>query len=198
MTDHNSKALPASSEGAHKPELIEAARHADWQQVVRNGGPPCFRVMDDGHFCFRAERWCGHGQDAQHDHPFVTLAQALATAMEPSLQAQTHVLLAEAIRANAEGSPDVVERKLLYLDALIQAAEGAHGWQADKLKQLRNRIVELYNGTQPRDVNHRGPGMHKRAQEIREVDTIHKTLNVVLSEIDALLTDPPAPEASKE
>lgn len=41
-------------------EIRKAAAVADWHQVVRNGGPPCFHV-EDGRFCFRAERWDGHG-----------------------------------------------------------------------------------------------------------------------------------------
>jgi hypothetical protein len=39
---------------------IEACADIDWQQVVLNGGPPCFFV-EGGRFCLRAERWEGHG-----------------------------------------------------------------------------------------------------------------------------------------
>jgi hypothetical protein len=38
--------------------------------------------------------------------------------------------------------------------------------------------------------------MHRRAAEIREVETIHKTLNVVLAEIDKLAPSVPVPAAS--
>jgi hypothetical protein len=54
--------------------LVEAARNADWQQVVLNGGPPCFH-LEDGRFCFRAFRWQGHG--IMHD--YVSLESALTT-----------------------------------------------------------------------------------------------------------------------
>lgn len=61
--------------------VIEAAEHADWTQVVQNGGPPCFRLEDDGRFCLRAERWEGHrepdvGEDELY-HRFVSLADLL-------------------------------------------------------------------------------------------------------------------------
>ena len=56
--------------------LIYASTKADWEQVVLNGGPPCFALMPDDQFCLRAERWAGHFRDT-HDHKFVTLAQAL-------------------------------------------------------------------------------------------------------------------------
>lgn len=60
---------------AEKKQLIEAASHADWQQVVLNGGPPCFHYEGDRkRFCLRAERWVGHGPD----HAFVPLEQLLA------------------------------------------------------------------------------------------------------------------------
>lgn len=38
---------------------VMAAESMDWQQVVLNGGPPCFHY-EDGRFCGRAERWEGH------------------------------------------------------------------------------------------------------------------------------------------
>ena len=68
-------------------KVLAAFRLADWQQVVLNGGPPCFHVERDGRFCFRAERWPGHGP--QHEFtpdPSATIAK-------------------EIDRAEAEGSP---------------------------------------------------------------------------------------------
>lgn len=56
-------------------EQIKAAEQADWGQVVRNGGPPCFHI-EDGRFCLRAERWGGHGSY----HAFVSLAGLLEAA----------------------------------------------------------------------------------------------------------------------
>jgi hypothetical protein len=55
---------------------IRAAERADWQQVVLNGGPPCFALppLDNGTFCLRAERWSGHDGSA---HAFVPLAAML-------------------------------------------------------------------------------------------------------------------------
>ena len=61
-------ASPASPGSAH----LVAAEQMDWQQVVLNGGPPCFRLCEDGRFCGRAERW--HSDDT---HSFVTLVDLL-------------------------------------------------------------------------------------------------------------------------
>jgi hypothetical protein len=46
-------------------KLLHAADYADWQQVVLNGGPPCFHLDElgasgQGKFCMRAKRWAGH------------------------------------------------------------------------------------------------------------------------------------------
>jgi hypothetical protein len=53
----------------------------DWQQVVLNGGPPCFALLDDepDRYCGRAERWAGH--DGEHE--FVSLADLLAKTRAP-------------------------------------------------------------------------------------------------------------------
>lgn len=45
----------------------------DWQQVVLNGGPPCFHLCDDGRFCGRAAAWDGH----EDIHDFVSLHSLL-------------------------------------------------------------------------------------------------------------------------
>lgn len=51
---------------------FNAAKDADWRQVVLNGGPPCFH-LEDGCFCLRAERWEGH----KTIHQFVSLESLL-------------------------------------------------------------------------------------------------------------------------
>jgi hypothetical protein len=57
-------------------QLQQAAKWPDWEQVVANGGPPCFHI-ESGRFCFRAERWGGH--DNRHvSHAFVSLVDLLA------------------------------------------------------------------------------------------------------------------------
>lgn len=53
--------------------ILVAAENMDWQQVVLNGGPPCFHICEEGHFCGRAQRWEGHGDL----HAFVSLADLL-------------------------------------------------------------------------------------------------------------------------
>lgn len=59
-------------------ELLQAAKDADWMQVVLNQGPPCFH-LEEGRFCLRAQRWDGHkvigGSEAIHE--FVPLEMLL-------------------------------------------------------------------------------------------------------------------------
>lgn len=49
----------------------------DWQQVVLNGGPACFAMLEDenGWYCGRAQRWEGH----DGEHKFVSLQDLTAT-----------------------------------------------------------------------------------------------------------------------
>lgn len=73
-------------------EMAEAAEAMDWQQVVQNGGPPCFSLDWKGpnvmfgapRFCGRAERWGGHhdksGKYEYPHHRFVSLADLLEKA----------------------------------------------------------------------------------------------------------------------
>lgn len=60
------------------PELLKAAKNADWMQVVYNQGPPCFHI-DNGRFCLRAERWDGHRDIGliKRTHTFVSLENLL-------------------------------------------------------------------------------------------------------------------------
>lgn len=55
----------------------------DWQQVVRNGGPPCFYVVGT-QFCGRAKRWAGHGDPVGHE--YVSLNALLSELEALSLQ----------------------------------------------------------------------------------------------------------------
>lgn len=61
-------------------ELLAAATRMDWQQVVLNGGPPCFHA-ESGKFCGRAERWEGHRY--QGDHEYVSLASLVLALLRP-------------------------------------------------------------------------------------------------------------------
>lgn len=58
-------------------KMLSAAKNMDWQQVVLNGGPPCFH-LEGGSFCGRARRWAGH--DDLHKYvPLDDLIQHLLT-----------------------------------------------------------------------------------------------------------------------
>ena len=59
-----------------------AIQNPDWQQVVLNGGPPCFHIEDDGKLCFRAERWEGHGEI----HKYVSLAAFAAAEHDAAVE----------------------------------------------------------------------------------------------------------------
>src|SRR5258708_20811377 len=77
--------LLAAAHGEARVALREAAKNADWQQVVLNGGPPCFHIDPEGiepRFCLRAKFWAGH--DDMHN--FVSLAQLLAALADQASQ----------------------------------------------------------------------------------------------------------------
>lgn len=57
----------------NRAEIIKAAENMDWVQVVLSGGPPCFHIQEDGHFCGRAKRWIGHNDS----HKFVPIDELL-------------------------------------------------------------------------------------------------------------------------
>src|SRR6266446_682536 len=59
-------------------QIVQAAENMDWEQVVQNGGPPCFFLQYDGRFCGRAQRWEGHDDD----HQFVSFKQVILSAIE--------------------------------------------------------------------------------------------------------------------
>lgn len=63
----------------NKTNIIKAAENMDWQQVILNGGPPCFHLDEDGRFCGRAKRWPGHDKPGNHwpIHKFVSFADLL-------------------------------------------------------------------------------------------------------------------------
>lgn len=62
-----------------KNELIKMAENMDWQQVVLNGGPPCFHSDGKYFFCGRALRWEGHPKH----HKFVSLADLIRELQKP-------------------------------------------------------------------------------------------------------------------
>jgi hypothetical protein len=63
----------------------------DWQQVVLNGGPPCFHV-EGPQYCGRAERWAGHGNPAGHN--FVSLSALLTNTRASQWQDERERLVA--------------------------------------------------------------------------------------------------------
>lgn len=80
------------------------APHIDWQQVLLNGGPPCFFVKD-GRYCGRAKRWQGHGAAIHHD--FVSLDDLLTTVRKEERAAATRRLQSRVVVE--EGNTEVNE-----------------------------------------------------------------------------------------
>lgn len=80
----------------------------DWQQVVLNGGPPCFAVgiphTIPNKYCGRAERWEGHG--SKHGHEYVSLSDLLTTARKEAGEAawKKAIKVVEAVHRNTMGS----------------------------------------------------------------------------------------------
>lgn len=60
-------------------QLRAAMRGMDWDQIISNGGPPCFRIQRDGRFCGRALRW--HGDDTHCFYPFEVVLKMAKDAM---------------------------------------------------------------------------------------------------------------------
>jgi hypothetical protein len=84
-----------------------AATRADWQQVVLNGGPPCFHYESERErFCLSAERWRGHGVF----HEFVPLDSLLRAAAEAVPQEQTGQTELQGPAGGARGEADARER----------------------------------------------------------------------------------------
>jgi hypothetical protein len=102
--------------------IADAARNADWGQVVMNGGPPCFHVDPYG-FCLRAERWAGHGDS----HPFVSLADLLAACASPVSTA-----------TDAD-----VERAARALEAVLGERTGYGTWETVKESSREMRREEV-------------------------------------------------------
>lgn len=78
------------------PELLlEAAKNADWLQVVFNifnGGAPCFHLETErGQFCLRSARWDGHWISGA-DHKYTSLEELLRSIIKTK---QTVLLPAE-------------------------------------------------------------------------------------------------------
>ncbi len=70
-------------------KLLAAAANMDWQQVVLNGGPPCFCLGEDGTFCGRAKRWHGHwvlGPGDEVVHEYVSLVTMMRELVEAARQ----------------------------------------------------------------------------------------------------------------
>lgn len=110
-------------------DLLRAAAAADWQQVVLNGGPPCFH-REGQRFCLRAQRWPGHhvGGGDVPSHVFVPL----------------HTLIAEIQRDAREGMVPMEDVKQLV--DVVEWEGGHHpgGVVETAVKSLRAKHPNLF------------------------------------------------------
>lgn len=96
----------------------------DWQQVVLNGGPPCFALTGelwiDGRrrYCGRAERWHEHG-----DHPFVGLDDLIAPPAP--------------VTTEAPAQPEVAKTRLTELTYVATTDDGLREIKAWANSRLR-------------------------------------------------------------
>jgi len=100
--------------------LFQAAKDADWMQVVLNQGPPCFH-LEDGRFCLRADRWDGHKTIGGSGpiHNFISLESLLRSADERSPGAVSDT--AEAFRRIKTSILASEKAKTLDDDSLAEA-----------------------------------------------------------------------------
>ena len=105
-------------------QLIDAASHADWDQVVMNLGPPCFNYeADRKSFCLRAQRWEGHELTEFPGHAFVTLEDLLrqVTPVETTPRRMTRAE-AEAMERAFWASVEIIDD-----DSPVEPTDG-HDW----------------------------------------------------------------------
>lgn len=120
-------------------QLAEALTHIDWQQVVMNGGPPCFHVELDGHFCLRAERWVGHELSDPHCYVDLLALFTLAREREAGLVKERDEWIASYKRlvANFNHQEWQIADLAREVEKLRAALEKTHalirasGWRAD-------------------------------------------------------------------
>lgn len=130
--------------------LLTAAEQMDWQQVVLNGGPPCFHLQSD-RFCGRAQRWVGH--DGMHR--FVSFADLLRTALadmtkqrDEARGARLHATdkrkWAEAQRDAAQAQAAALRTQLAEVRKVREDFTAQIGQEErDKADALRTRCDEL-------------------------------------------------------
>lgn len=107
----------------------------DWQQVVLNGGPPCF-FIEDRKFCGRAERWQGHGVRDFHD--FVSLESLLAEKQEEIEKLSARVAVLEDVLRDAAFTYHMTHESLrFYPDCDKPTCIKARGMLPEKV------IIEL-------------------------------------------------------
>lgn len=98
----------------------DAAKSIDWQQIAMNGGPACFHIHADGHFCGRAQRWDGHHHDACH--VFVSLDDFLESVLA-SETAPLRQQLEEAEHRHCLRTADAIAEKQAKEAAIARVAE---------------------------------------------------------------------------
>lgn len=114
----------------------------DWQQVVLNGGPPCFSTeLANGDrsrwYCGRAERWSGH----RTLHEFVSLDDLLSAIKESVHKAVREISIYEEDESESEGV--VVYMRCLAAVGIDVAQE------AEGIRQIMRDALTLASTPEP-------------------------------------------------
>lgn len=123
-------------------DYLSAATAADWQQVVGNGGPPCFHLKDDGRYCLRAQRWAGH--DLDHDfaplHALLTLVFASGRA-EGAIGAQRCAREVGHERPSGPADTEPLEPLIYPVQEMVGLTSYIRPWASDEVIGAVESIV---------------------------------------------------------
>jgi hypothetical protein len=93
----------------------------DWQQVVMNGGPACFALLDDeaGWYCGRAQRWDGH----DYEHKFVSLEDLTTSLRVEGLKRAIQIVTGLPVNNNVQNFTRASAFKETAIEALTNAVK---------------------------------------------------------------------------
>lgn len=116
----------------------------DWQQVVMNGGPACFALLDDeaGWYCGRAQRWEGH----DCEHKYVSLEDLTASLRVGGLKRAVEIVSGLPIDNSI---PNFTRASAFKKDAILALTVLCHESAAERgIEQEDGRCPDC-GGTEP-------------------------------------------------
>jgi len=118
---------------------LKAAKNMDWQQVVLNGGPPCFHLEEDGSFCGRAERWQGHR--VKDFHVFKSLANLIESQQKEVYEFRLSV---DILSKQVESQQKEIDKKIKAYATLLFAYGNAQK-ENEELRRDKERLDWVQN-----------------------------------------------------